>query len=246
MGFKEKCRMKGAIMSAENTFIGWRFGLRWVLLTVVGLTIGFPLGFVMAAVVGWIIGVPEGSDSIILKLGLDNAGFEIFLCAVVSLMQWLALRRVVRRTGFWVPASIIGFTISSSIHVVVCNVWGYPDNLDHSLGTAVWAMAFVVGGILAGVLQQRILRHQVCHSAWWTPASAVGWGLSIIGLKIGFGIGLDKIFSTMPSAPRLLMAFVSLMVPLGLASVLLGIVTGGALIWLLRQPMQQTADITTS
>ena len=224
-------------MNAEHTFIGWRFGLWWVLLTVVGWTIGFPLGFVLVAVAGWIIGVPEGSDSILLKLGLDNAALFICIVAVVGLMQWLALRRVVRRAGFWVPASIIGFTVSSSIHAVVCYVWGYPDNLDHFPGTLVWAMAFVVGGTLAGVLQQRILRRQVCHSAWWVPASAVGWGLSIIGLKIGFGIGLDKILSTMPRAPRLLMAFVALMVPLGLASVLLGIVTGGALIWLLRQPM---------
>jgi len=214
--------------------VGWRFGLRWVLLTAAGWVIGLPLGFVFVAVAGWIIGIPEGSDSIILKLGLDNAAGFIFIVAVVSLMQWLALRRVVRRAGFWVPASIIGFTVSSSIHAVVCYVWGYPDNLDHFPGTVVWAMAFVVGGTLAGVLQQCILRRQVCHSAWWVPASAVGWGLSIIGLRLVGIIGLDKILSTMP---RLLMAFVALMVPLGLASVLLGIVTGGTLIWLLRQPM---------
>jgi hypothetical protein len=31
-------------MNAEHTFIGWRFGLRWVLLTVVGWAIGFPAG----------------------------------------------------------------------------------------------------------------------------------------------------------------------------------------------------------
>jgi hypothetical protein len=236
--------MKGAIMNAENTFIGWRFGLRWVLLTAAGWVIGLPLGFVFVAVAGWIIGVHEGSDSIILKLGLDNAAGFIFIVAVVSLMQWLALRRVLRRAGFWVPANIIGFAVASSIHAVVCNVWGYPDNLDHFPGTVVWAIAFVAGGTLAGVLQHHILRRQVCHSAWWVPASAVGWGLSIIGF--GIGIGLDKILSTMPSAPRLLMAFAALMVPLGLASVLLGIVTGGTLIWLFRQPMQQTTDITTS
>ncbi len=220
--------------------IGWRFGLRWVLLTVAGWIIGLPLGFIFVAVAGWIIGVREGSDSIILKLGLDNAAAFVCIVAVVGLMQWLALRRVLLRAGFWVPASIIGFTISSSIHAVVCYVWGYPDNLDHLPGTLVWAMAFVVGGTLAGVLQQHILQRQVHHSGWWVPASAAGWGLSIIGL--GIGSGLDKILSTMP---RLLMAFVTLMVPLGLAPVLLGIVTGGTLIWLLRQPTPQTTDATT-
>ncbi len=223
-------------MNAENTFIGWRFGLRWVLLTAAGWVIGLPLGFVFVAVAGWIIGVHD--DSIILKLGLDNAAAFICIVAVVGLMQWLALRRIVRRAGFWVLSSIIGFTISSSIHSVVCYVWGYPDNLDHFLGTVVWAMAFVAGGALAGVLQHNILRRQVSHSAWWVPASAVGWGLSIIGLRLVGIIGLDKILSTMP---RLLMVFVALIVTLGLASVLLGIVTGGTLIWLLRRPVQQTS-----
>jgi hypothetical protein len=217
-------------MSAENTFIGWRFGLWWVLLTAAGWVIGLPLGFVFVAVAGWIIGVHD--DSILLKLGLDNAAAFICIATVVGLMQWLALRRIVRRAGFWVLSSIIGFTISSSIHGVVCYVWGYPDNLDHFLGTVVWAMAFVAGGTLAGVLQQRILRRQVCHSAWWVPASAVGWGLSVIGLGIpSFFLPYGRPF---------------IVLPLVLASVLLGIVTGGTLIWLLRQPMQQTTDITTS
>jgi hypothetical protein len=228
-------------MNAEHTFIGWRFGLRWVLLTAAGWVIGLPLGFVLVAVAGWIIGVHD--DSILLKLGLDNAAAFVCIVAVVGLMQWLALRRIVRRAGFWVLSSIIGFTISSSIHGVVCYVWGYPDNLDRLPGTVVWAMAFVVGGTLTGLLQHRILRRQVCHSAWWVPASAVGWGLSIIGLRLVGIIGLDKILSTMP---RLLMVFVALVVSLGLAPILLGIVTGGTLIWLFRQPMQQTTDITPS
>jgi hypothetical protein len=228
-------------MNAEHTFIGWRFGLRWVLLTVVGWIIAFPLGFVLVAVAGWIIGVPEGSDSIILKLGLDNAALFIFIVAVVSLMQWFALRHVLRRAGFWVPASIIGFTISSSIHAVVCYVWGYPDNLDHFPGTLVWAMAFVVGGTLAGVLQQRILRRQVCRSAWWVPASAVGWGLGVIGFGlIGLAIHFPK------EAGPFATLIGCLVLPAGLGAILLGIVTGGTLIWLLQQPMQQTTDITTS
>jgi hypothetical protein len=201
-----------------------------VLLTTAGWIIGLPLGFVFVAVAGWIIGVPD--DSILLKLGLDNAAAFVCIVAVVGLMQWLALRRIVRRAGFWVLSSIIGFTISSSIHGVVCYVWGYPDNLDHFPGTVVWAMAFVVGGTLAGVLQQRILRRHVRWSAWWVPASVAGWGLSMIGL------GIPSFF---PPNGR---PFIVL--PLVLASVLLGIVTGGTLIWLLRQPTQQTAGATIS
>jgi hypothetical protein len=218
------------VMSAENTFIGWRLGLRWVLLTAGGWIIGLPGSLFFVAVVGWIIGVPEGSDSIILKLGLDNAAAEIFLCVVVSLMQWLALRRFVRQAGFWVPASIIGFTISSGIHVVVCNVWRYPYDLGLLDGALVWAAAWALGGALSGVLQQRILRHQVCHSAWWVPASAAGWGLGMIGF------GFTRLAIHFPREAGPFAALVGgLMLPAGVGAILLGIVTGGTLVWLLRQ-----------
>ena len=91
-----------------------------------------PLGFRLrgSCRMGQIIGLHEGRfRRHLVKLGLDNAALFIVVVAVVSLMQWLGLRRVVQRAGFWVLASIIGFTISSSIHGVVCHVYGYPDDL---------------------------------------------------------------------------------------------------------------------
>ncbi len=219
---------------------GWRFGLRWVLLTIAGWAIGFPLGFVFVAVAGWIIGIPEGSDSIILKLGLDNAALFIVIVAVVSLMQWFVLRRVVKRAGFWVLASIIGFTISSSIHGVVCHFYGYPDDLGLPLGVLVWTLAFVLGGALTGLLQQRILRHQVRRSGWWVPASAAGWGLGVIGLAI-----FIFVLPVMRKGPFVWLLIRNLIAPTVLGAGLLGIVTGGVLIWLLRQPIQQESDTTT-
>ena len=218
--------------------IGWCFGLRWVLLTIAGWAIGFPLSFVLVAVAGWIIGVHEGS--ILLKLGLDNAAAFVVVVAVVSLMQWLALRRVVQRAGFWVLASIIGFTISSSIHGVVCHVYGYPDDLG-PLGALVWTLFFILGGTLTGLLQQRILRHQVRRSGWWVPASAAGWGLSVIGLAIAcFVLPTGR----KGPAPFVLLLIRELIVPT-IGTVLLGIVTGVTLIWLLRQPRQQMLDTAT-
>ena len=110
----------------------------------------------------------------------------------------------------------------------MCHVYGYPDDLGPH-GALVWAAACVVGGAMAGLLQQRILRRQVRHSAWWVPASAAGWGLVVIG----FGI-VSKILG------------VRLQVVGEIASSgLLGIVTGVTLIWLLRQPTQQASDTTT-
>jgi len=241
MAINLKRRTKMVATKTDGGQIGWRFGLRWVLLTIAGWAIGFPLGFVFVAVAGWIIGVHEGS--IILKLGLDNAAVFIVEVAVVSLMQWFALRRVVKQAGFWVPASIIGFTISSSIHGVVCHVYGYPDDLG-PLGAVGWAAASVVGGALAGLLQQRILRHHVRHSGWWVPASAAGWGLGVIGLAIACFV-LPTILPIMRKAPFVLLLIHQIILPTVLGAGLLGIVTGGVLIWLLRQPRQQMLETTT-
>ena len=55
-----KRRTEMDAIKTDGGQIGWRFGLRWVLLTIAGWAIGFPLGFVFVAVAGWIIGVHEG------------------------------------------------------------------------------------------------------------------------------------------------------------------------------------------
>jgi hypothetical protein len=196
---------------------GWRFGLRWALLTVAGWTIGFPVSFALGETL------------------LGYVGLETCLVAVVSLMQWLVLRRFVRRAGFWAPAGIIGFAVSSSIHTVVCYVWKLPFDMGIPLGVLVWTMAFAVGGTLTGLLQQRILRRQVRRSAWWVPASAAGWGLGMIGFGIPFRV-LPR------SGPFMMLLIRNLVLPSVLASVLLGIITGGTLIWLLRQPTQIEAS----
>ena len=124
--------------------IGWRFGLKWVLLTIAGWAIGFLLGF-------------ESGEA------LDNiAGVEICVGAMVGLMQWFALRRVIKKAGFWVLANITGFIVSSGIYAAACYFWKTPDDFGHPLG--MWTSSFILGGALTGLLQQRILRHQVRRS----------------------------------------------------------------------------------
>jgi hypothetical protein len=218
---------------AVNEQIGWRFGLRWVLLTIAGLVIGLPAGLALVEVTGGVLGIHN--DSVFCKLGLDNAAAFICLCAAVGLMQWFTLRRVVQRAGFWVPANIIGFTVSSCLHGIACYVLRYPDDLGVPRGALMWAAAFVLGGTLTGLLQQRILRHQVRRSGWWVPASAAGWGLSIGGLGVYF-----LLFSVVKNGPVISKLIGNLLVPMLIPSAILGVITAGVLIWLLRQPIEQT------
>lgn len=188
------------MMTIERTAIGWRFWVRWMLLTVVGYSVGFFLGLILADILF--------GGNVMMGVGIG---------AGVGFMQWLALRRIVQRSGWWAPANIAGLTVCLSLYAVVHTVSGYPFNLDGPPGILGWVLAFVVGGTMTGVLQQRILRRHVGRSAWWVLASALGWGLSVIGLTTHFLIRNPIVVQAV-------------------AGVILGTVTGGALIWLLRQP----------
>jgi hypothetical protein len=202
--------------------IGWRFGLRWVLLTLAGWIVGFLLGFILG------------------ELALDNAGIEIGVGAMVGLMQWLVLRRVVNKAGFWILASIAGFLVSAGIHAAACSYLKTSDDLGNPIGVLMWTLSFILGGTLTGLLQQRILRHHVRRSGWWVPASAAGWGLGMAGLG-----GVFSLSTVMKGGPFILMLLHNVLAPVLVPSVTLGAITAGTLIWLLRQPKQQMLDTAT-
>jgi hypothetical protein len=208
-----------AAIETNDGQIGWRFGLWWVLLTIVGLTIGFVAGFALG------------------EAGLELIGLETALGAIVGLMQWLTLRRVIKTGISWVLAALTGFLISSTLHTLAMYLWKLPQDLGAPLGTLSWMIAFVLGGTLTGIMQQRILRHHAHHSGWWVLASAAGWGLSMAGLGIFF-----LFFHIMKSGPFILMLINNVLVPMLIPSVILGAVTAGTMIWLLWQPKKQIAQ----
>jgi hypothetical protein len=186
------------MMTIERPVIVWRFWLQWVLLTILGYSVGILLSFVLGSFL------------------LGNIMMGIGVGAGVGFMQWLALRRFVYRSGWWVLANIAGLTVSLCLYaVVIINILGYPFDLGWSSGALGWALAFVLGGALVGFSQHWILRHHVCRSIWWVLVSAVGWALSVLGLAIAADVMLGS----------------------AVAGIILGTLTGGALVWLLRQPI---------
>lgn len=207
-------------MAAEPAISGMRFWLWWLLATVVGYAVGFLAGFVFGHFL------------------LGNVMLGIGVGAGVGGLQWLVLRRVVPRSGWWMLSTVAGLTVALVLYAVLHFISTYPFDLGWPWGVFGWAIALFVAGALIGVWQQRILREQVGRPVWWVVASAVGWGLSALGLAIP---------SDLWGEYRGAVIFLLFMVPPAIAGVILAAITGAALIWLLGQPAQSgERDLSSS
>jgi hypothetical protein len=217
--------MESAVAN-DAAFREGRFLSKWVLLTVVGLLVGFPAAFLAAEALG------EGLfayDSLFNRLNLGNATLFVVLTAVVSLIQWLALRRLFQRMGMWVPAAAVGFGTSFVIYGAIAHALGIPGDLGVPAGAIGCVASILAGGALAGILQSRMLRGQVAGYQWWIPASAAGWGLSMVV------IGLSAALLNADGHTSRWLALIGLLAALGLAGAALGLVTGGTIVRMMRR-----------
>lgn len=207
-------------MHTEQNLMGLRFWASWVMRTLAGYAFGFLLGFVLAHFVG----------EVALGVGIG---------ALTGYLQWRALRHHVQRSGRWVWAGIVGLTVGLGLYQVGAYVWGYP--LDSSpRGMLGLGLGLALGGAMTGLLQERVLRRQVGRSMWWVPACAFGWGLSALGLAIPSGTSdlRPELMSNevLKALAGLLLIFRETLLQPAVAGIILGAVSGGVLIWLLRQP----------
>lgn len=198
-------------MQVKQRQVGWGFWLQWVLASTVGMFVGFILGFLVTA------GIPE-----VLGKWFGFSVFGIVLGLAVGVLQWSILRRRVSLTGWWVLATAVGglgifqagliFGFSAFI--------GPYKSLVAFLG---WIGIASLGGLVTGALQWLVLRGKVSRSGWWVLASTVGWALSAtVTRAIPWGVD-DK----------------DAMFGMVVAGVVWGMVTGGALVWLLRKHVSE-------
>jgi hypothetical protein len=202
-------------MNTEQVQIGWRFWLWWVLASTAGFAVGSIVIFVgsfVGAMAGWM--GRTGAIPGWMVGGVVVAG------AAIGIAQWLVLQQQVSQSGRWILASTVGFTVGFIVPAAMYIFDAY------SVGRAVSGVVFgAVLGASIGIAQWFALRRHVSRAGWWVLASTVG---SAVGGAFLAALVLD------------LIGTVSLV--LGLAMLVLslvpyGAITGGAMVWLLRQPI---------
>jgi hypothetical protein len=169
-------------------------------------TVGLAGSFIVGFAVGVVVDYAEGS---VMGIILGGAVFG----ASLGTVQWLVLRRQVSRSGWWVLASTVGGAVGGAMALVV-------DEAQ------IFAIVLAMFGASVGIAQWLVLRRQVARAGWWVLASIVVGGAvgGAVDLVLGGTRGWD-------------LFVVIMLLPVGgvVALAGYGAITGGVLVWLLRQ-----------
>ncbi len=201
-----------AAIAQQPSHIGWRFWIYWMLATIgsaaVYMIAVLPLDAIIAAASRPDVAAaaPRGEE---LPVMLGVAALVTALMgAFFGLGQWLVLRRYLPRSGGWVLATLIGYSVPLLFGRLLPG--GPPP-----LGPMTMGLQFGLG---LGVLQWLVLRPRVYQAGWWVPISVAGWLLA-------FGLTGAVYLSGLYVEPMdMLFAF---LIPVAVA--------GAGLVWLLRR-----------
>ena len=194
-------------MSPEHSQADRQFFTRWVRGTFAGWLLGFVF-IILAAIAGDLIGIGERESQFIVGIGMG---------AGVGYAQGRVARQWFGATRRWAWATVIGMGVPFVASDFASAVW---SEFSFSLPLVV-----VIGGLLVGLLQRRVLRSHSDRANWWVPACVAGWSLAAGTAAV------SGVLSSGPSDPWLVILNVGVIL---LGGVVLGIVTGGALVWMLR------------
>ena len=117
----------------------WTLWLKWILVSTLGWALGLALGVEFA------IGV------------------------AIGVAQWVVLRPLVRRDGWWIPASAAGWAGGAAAVTFLLR----PES-------PFVAPAIIGAGI--GLAQWLVLRWQFQRSWWWIVLSTLGWTVGLMGV----------------------------------------------------------------
>ena len=126
----------------------------WIRATWLGWILGLPI-LIGLALLGEAVGV--GGVQFIVGLGMG---------AGVGLMQARALRGVIASPPAWFKATCLGLAAPFALADIATRVIGLPFSLP---------VAVAAGGLLAGVLQARLLTNEPRARRRWEIGSGVGW-----------------------------------------------------------------------
>lgn len=133
--------------SRQPESFDWTLWVKWILATTLGWLVAFAL---------W----PE--------LGYGQFAYG----AVIGTAQWVVLRSLIEKHGWWIPASTVGWAGGAAAVTLLL-----PKT------NPIVAQAIIGGGM--GLAQWLVVRWQVHRAWWWIVLSALGWTVAMMGILGG-------------------------------------------------------------
>ena len=200
-------------MTPENSQLEKGFLRKWIWVT----GIAWPAGIIVSIIVAHIVNIVYPKET--------NLVVGLCVGAVVGYSQWSVLKKQTQVGSFWGLACSIGMGVPFVLVVILDEVGvEVPDSTNvESLGRIAIGL---IGGLLSGLLQVRVLRNHYAKACWWMLVSAAGWGLCWLVCSIG--------------PPWVAVTgFLS-------GGIILGLVTGLGLLWIQENSLQRERDTLDS
>ncbi|MBD2206141.1 protein kinase [Calothrix sp. FACHB-1219] len=208
---------------SQPELVGWGFWRQWVLLNSLGGSLGFTIGIPIAALILYVTtGYSDGeyySQRDFVQLGV----LITLESALLGITQWRLLRRWhFSQDARWLLLTAVGVFFGTPLGFA----FGYGFYSSGQEFVSPFA-GLLMGGAFLGMLQWFVLRRSFSQTGWWVLANALGITLGgIVSVFVAVALRTD------PNDHVSLSLFVT--TALGFA--VFGMITGGALIWLMRQP----------
>ena len=170
-------------VNTPREFNAWRFWIRWVIASGVGIGAGVLLWLAAGGAMDALGIVGQTVWARALQAGAVGVAFG----TPFGVGQWLVLRRQVEHAGRWVLATAIGYALVFVLGAVLI-----PDGeglalapaAQIALGTMLGAAVAVPAALLQWLF---VLRRQFPGAGWWISGSLFSWA---IGFAISFALRL--------------------------------------------------------
>jgi hypothetical protein len=181
-----------------------------------GLWLGWTLATALGMLAGHLPLIPMVDN---IDLGLARIIAPLFAGSLVGFAQWLILRGYLTHSSNWVLAGGASWAAAYAIGLFIV------QNLSGS--SLVGLIAYTLFGVIVAVLQWPILRREIPNIWSWILANVIGWTL---------GFFTSQIIVRMLFSPDFYNQALVTAVSSGASGLAAGVITGLALVWIVRKP----------
>jgi len=165
--------------------VSWNVWPAWVGLNLLSIPAAIVAALGLVVLIDRIVGPIDGPEAVDI---LSPVLYISMIILVMTVLQWLLLRRYLPYAGAWIPLTVLGWLCGMLLfYVVYLTGFSAPDE---------WGVALALPffGALVGLAQWLYLRRVIDRAGYWVLASIVGYGVWVRAQFSSFTSILEFLF----------------------------------------------------